>query len=271
VGRLAVNRAMRHSPMEDAAVRSLADPLDDAAPQKTPFPPMRPSLRDRWSALHGRLGALPWLYVLVPVPLVTDWIENGALPTTPRGWLTEVAGGIVIGALVTRVRRDRRALETLARCDSLTGLPNRRAFELTLEAECARARRSGAPLSIVYLDIDRFKEINDRFGHAAGDQVLRQLAAAIGETLRTGGDSGFRLGGDEFALLLSASTRLHAETVVARIRSFCATHDANWVVGAFEFSAGIVELDPRESAQSLLNRSDAAMYRQKASRRSPVA
>jgi diguanylate cyclase (GGDEF)-like protein len=222
-------------------------------------------------ALHGRLGELLWLYSLVPVPLVTDWIENGALPATPRGWLTEVAGGVVIAALVTRVRRDRRALETLARCDGLTGLPNRRAFELTLETECARARRSGEPLSVVYIDIDCFKEINDRFGHAAGDQVLRQLAAAIGETLRTGGDGGFRLGGDEFALLLPASTRLDAETVVARIRSFCAARDARWAVGAFEFSAGTVELDPQESAQSLLNRGDAAMYRQKASRRSRAA
>ncbi len=229
-----------------------------------------PTVAERASTLRGRLGALLWLYALVPLPLVTDWIENAALPATARGWLTEMAGGLIIAVLVTRVRRDHHALNRLARYDGLTGLANRRAFEAAIEAECARARRSGAPLTVVYLDIDRFKAINDRFGHAAGDQVLRQLAMAIGETVRAGGDAGYRLGGDEFALVLPSSTAAHAETVVARIRSFCAAHDARWAVGAFEFSAGIVEFDGVESAPDLVGRGDAAMYRQKASRR-PLA
>ncbi len=229
-----------------------------------------PRASDRAPALRGRVGALLWLYVLVPIPLLTDWIENGALPVTPRGWITEVAVGFVIAALVTRVRRDHRALEKLARYDVLTGLANRRAFEAALDAECARARRSRSPLSVVYLDIDGFKAINDRFGHAAGDQVLRQLATAIGETVRAGGDGGYRLGGDEFALVLPASTRAQAETVVDRIRSCCALGDARWAVGAFEFSAGIVEFDAGESAADLVNRSDGAMYAQKAMRRSRI-
>jgi diguanylate cyclase (GGDEF)-like protein len=228
---------------------------------------MTPRPAGRTSSLRRRLGALLWLYVLVPVPLLTDWIENDGLPVTPRGWLTEIAGGLVIAALVTRVRRDHRALEALARYDGLTGLANRRAFEAAIEAECARARRSHAPLSVVYLDIDRFKAINDRFGHAAGDRVLCQLAAAIGETVRLDVDGGFRLGGDEFAIVLPASTKVQAETVVERIRSFCASRDSRWAVGAFEFSAGIVEFDPQETAAELVSRSDAAMYRQKAARR----
>jgi diguanylate cyclase (GGDEF)-like protein len=228
---------------------------------------MTPSAADRASALRGRVGVLLWLYALVPVPLVTDWIENGALPVTPRGWVTEILSGLVIAALVTRVRRDHLALEALARYDGLTGLANRRAFEVALDAECARARRSRAPLSVVYLDIDHFKAINDRFGHGAGDQVLRQLATAIEATIRGEVDGGFRLGGDEFALVLPASTKAQAETVADRIRSFCSLHDARWAVGAFEFSAGIVEFDPLESAAELVNRSDAAMYRQKAARR----
>lgn len=139
---------------------------------------------------------LLWLYRLVPVPLLTDRIESGALPFTLRGWLTEIAGGLIIAALVTRVRCDHRALDKLARYDGLTGLANRRVFEAAIEAECARARRSRVALSIVYLDIDGFKAINDRFGHGAGDQVLRQIATAIGETVRVGGDGGYRLGGD---------------------------------------------------------------------------
>lgn len=223
------------------------------------------------TTLRERVGGLLWLYVLVPVPLVTDWFENGMLPATPRGWLTEIAGGLVIAALVTRVRRDHRALDRLARYDGLTGLANRRAFEAAIGAECARAQRSRAPLTIVYLDIDRFKSINDRFGHAEGDRVLSQLAAAIKEAVRAGGDAGYRLGGDEFAIVLPASTPGHADTVVGRIRSVCASRDARWAVGGFEFSAGVVEFDGGESAAELVGRGDAAMYRQKATRRRDLA
>jgi diguanylate cyclase (GGDEF)-like protein len=237
-------------------------------PQTPPYFPSRsPSLEDRVSAWLGRPGPLAWLYALVPIPLLTDRLENGALPTSPRGWITEIVGGIVIGGLVWKVRRDHHALEALARSDGLTGLLNRRAFESALETECARARRSNSPLSIVYLDIDHFKRVNDRAGHAAGDQVLRQLALAIGKTIRARVDGGFRLGGDEFALLLPASTKEAAEVVVERIRSFCTDRDPLWAVGALDFSAGIVEYDTNESAKVLLQRGDAAMYRQKRSHR----
>jgi len=232
-----------------------------------PFPPTSPRVRDRVRALGARLGPLAWLYLLVPVPLVTDWIENGGLPSTPRGWLTEVCGGFVIAVLIVRVRRDRRALESLARSDALTGLLNRRSFDAELASECARADRSGQPLCVVTLDIDRFKAINDRFGHGAGDQVLRQLAVAMGSSVRAGVDSAYRLGGDEFALLLPATTREQAATVVARIRSFCAVHDPRWAVGAFEFSVGVVCRADGESAQALMSRSDAAMYGDKLVRR----
>jgi len=229
-----------------------------------------PRVADRASALRGRVGGLAWLYALVPVPLITDWIENGALPASPRGWLTEVLGGLIIAALVAKVRRDQRALEALARSDGLTGLFNRRSFEAAIELECARARRSGAPLAVVYVDIDHFKGINDRFGHGAGDQVLRQFATAIGATIRAGVDGGYRLGGDEFALLLPASTKEQAEAVVDRIRSFCALHDPRWAVGAFDFSAGIVDFEAGETALALLTRSDAAMYVEKESRRAEL-
>jgi len=239
---------------------------DDAAP---PFPPILPRIADRASALTGRVGPLGWLYALVPVPLATDWVENGSLPTSARGWLTEILGGLVIALLVAKVHRDQRALERLARSDGLTGLLNRRSFEAAIELECARARRSLAPLSVVYLDIDNFKGINDRFGHGAGDQVLRQLGMAIGASIRTRVDSAYRLGGDEFALLLPASTKEQAEAVVARVRSFCAVHDPRWAVGAFEFSAGIVDFVAGETAQAVLTRSDAAMYQSKQARRGP--
>ena len=231
------------------------------------FPRIGPTGRDRASALLGRIGPLVWLYALVPVPLLTDWIENGALPSSLSGWLTEVCGGLVITVLVSRVRHDQRALEALACSDGLTGLLNRRSFEAALVVECTRARRMRQPLGVVYLDIDRFKRINDRFGHGAGDQVLRQLAAGIRATIRADIDAGFRLGGDEFALLLPATTKAQALAIVARLRSFCAVHDPRWAVGAFDFSAGVVELQSDDTAAALMTRSNAAMYRDKNSRR----
>ena len=137
-----------------------------------------------------------------------------------------------------------------------------------VEAECARARRSRAPLTLVYLDIDRFKAINDRFGHAAGDQVLRQLAMAISETVRSGGDAGYRLGGDEFALVLPSSVAAHAEAVV-RAHPLV-LRDARRALGPSVPSSSAPassSCDFEEPAAALVGRGDAAMYRQKASRR----
>ncbi len=258
--------------VNESAPATASRPASESASQRLAlrFPSLVPRVGDRAAVLYDRVGVLVWLYVLVPVPLVTDWIENGALPNSPRGWITELLGGLVIAMLVSRVRRDRRALEALARCDGLTGLLNRRTFEAAIEAECARAGRSREPLSIVYLDIDRFKAINDRFGHGAGDQVLRQLAAAIGATIRTHIDSAYRLGGDEFALLLPSTRKEQAEAVVSRLRSFCAVHDPRWAVGAFDLSAGVVDLEPGEAATALLARGDAAMYAEKNSRRAAL-
>ena len=250
--------------MDTSAAHEIAAARQDAPAR---FPATAPTVRDRASALLGRFGPLAWLYALVPVPLVTDWIENGSLPASRSGWLTEICGGLLITALVWRVRRDRRALEALARTDGLTGLLNRRSFEAALAAECTRARRTRQPLSVVYLDIDKFKGINDRFGHGAGDQVLRQLTAGIQATIRAGVDAGFRLGGDEFALLLPSTLKAQADAIVDRLRTFCAVHDPRWAVGSFDFSAGVVELEPDDTAAGLMTRSDAAMYREKNSRR----
>jgi len=166
--------------------------------------------------------------------------------------------------LVAKVRRDHGRLESQAQTDGLTGLKNRHVFKTFVDVECARSQRSGAPLSVVYLDLDRFKQINDRFGHAAGDQVLRQFADAIRQTVRTQLDGAFRLGGDEFALVLPSSTSAQATAVVERLRAFCPVHDPSWSVGVVDFSAGIVELEPGETPAGVIARSDQAMYRQKA-------
>src|SRR5689334_4692270 len=101
------------------------------------------------------------------------------------------------------------------RHDALTGLLNRRAYEERLPVEIARASRYGWPLSLCLLDLDGFKAINDRLGHPAGDEVLRQVAALIDASRLA--DDGFRIGGDEFALLMPKTGREDAERAAARL------------------------------------------------------
>ena len=169
-------------------------------------------------------------------------------------------------ALVRQVRKEHGEVIELARRDGLTGLWNRRSFDEALEDDCARTRRSGQPLSLVYIDIDHFKQVNDREGHARGDKVLQQLAEAINHAARARVDRGFRIGGDEFAVLLPGSTAAQSEAVVARIRAQCEHLDAAWAEGRLGISAGTVEFDGHESVQAFVRRADAAMYGQKAPR-----
>ena len=213
--------------------------------------------------LQMEQARLCWVYFLVAVPFLTDLLETGRLPVSLREWVTEAAAGAVIAVLVRKVRKEYFAVLRLARSDPLTGLWNRRAFEETIEDECARARRSQQPLSLIYIDLDNFKQINDRAGHDAGDLVLQQLATAIRHVVRAGVDRGFRLGGDEFALLLPGSLAEQAEPVVTRIREHCARSAPVWVGGPLGITAGIVELEPQESASDFMRRADAAMYLRK--------
>lgn len=207
-----------------------------------------------------------WLYFLPATPLLTDLVETGSIPSTFRGWITELVVGGLIVLLIRKIHKDYIASVSLARMDALTGLCNRRAFDETIESEWTRARRSGQLLSLVFIDLDNFKQVNDRFGHDAGDAVLQQVAEAIHHAVRAKIDSGFRLGGDEFAVLLPASDAGSAAAVVARIRARCASSNPQ-IFRNPEFSAGIVELEVDESAAQFLRRADTCMYQQKGLRR----
>jgi diguanylate cyclase (GGDEF)-like protein len=223
-------------------------------------PARRPAQRDAESGLR-------WLYVLVALPMLTTFIQTGSWSRAPREWFTEIVIGLVIAALVRQVRKEHAAVLALARRDPLTGLWNRRVFEEAIEDECVRARRSPRSLSLVYIDLDHFKQVNDRDGHAQGDRVLQQLAGAMDQVIRTRVDRSFRLGGDEFALLLPGTQVAQAAAVLARIRQHCAHSDPVWTAGLLAISAGIVELQARESPAAFLQRADTEMYRQKALRR----
>jgi diguanylate cyclase (GGDEF)-like protein len=111
-----------------------------------------------------------------------------------------------------------KKLQTSAVTDPLTGLYNRRLFSESFEKELNRARRYGLPLSIVMLDLHRFKEVNDKYGHPRGDEVLRAVAKTLQKALRTS-DSAFRIGGDEFVLLLPQTDAAQALALSRRVET----------------------------------------------------
>jgi len=120
--------------------------------------------------------------------------------------------------VITAMENRRRALllGRLALTDHLTGLANRAHFDRTLESEMAHAMRTGEPFSVLYMDLDGFKEINDRFGHAAGDDVLREIARRLAEQVREE-DAVARFGGDEFGVVMRTSAQDSAQALAQRI------------------------------------------------------
>ena len=114
--------------------------------------------------------------------------------------------------------RQRKLLETLAGCDGLTGINNRRYFDETLQKEWSKIKRNNLPLSLVMIDVDFFKKYNDYYGHGAGDSVLKSVASTIVSKLLRPGDSAARYGGEEFALILPETDIEGALCVTEKIR-----------------------------------------------------
>lgn len=155
------------------------------------------------------------------------------------------------------------ASHNLASIDTLTGLSNRRGFELTAEKLLASFRRRGVPATLLYLDLDKFKSINDDFGHATGDEALIEFAQLLDLQLRES-DMVARLGGDEFVALLAETES--AETAISRIHQ--ALRERNLSTAkpyGLDVSIGSSVFDPSgtDSLELLLGRADASMYRKK--------
>ncbi|SDB32111.1 PAS domain S-box-containing protein/diguanylate cyclase (GGDEF) domain-containing protein [Desulfonatronum thiosulfatophilum] len=186
-----------------------------------------------------------------------SWIEWRAFPR--NGTIYAVARDI------TRRKADEEKLNRLATTDSLTGLCNRRAFMQTLETELGRYRRYGKHASLLMLDLDHFKTINDTHGHAGGDEVLRYFAMLLQETVRETDLPG-RLGGEEFAVLLPetkvSSALVIAERLLRKVRETVVWTHAG--TASFTVSIGLGVMQPEDSTpDSLLARADAALYRAK--------
>ncbi len=173
--------------------------------------------------------------------------------------------------LLTRLRRQTEDFERLAHEDPLTGLPNRRRFDEALAHEFARSRRSGEPWSLAMIDIDHFKQVNDRYSHAVGDEALR----AVADVLRThdrGMDTVARLGGEEFALLMPHTTAEQAVGVCERLREAMRSHDCGGIAPglAVTISIGVAAWPEHADAAAVMEAADAALYRAKARGRDRV-
>jgi diguanylate cyclase (GGDEF)-like protein len=180
---------------------------------------------------------------------------------------------IVLAFLGFALGRQADQLKALSETDALTGLPNRRALRQRLAMEFRRSARYGTPVSLLLVDIDGLKQLNDTDGHAAGDQLIRSVAAAITEGLRES-DFGARWGGDEFAIVEPntdvSAARSSGERLVARVaKQGEDPHRPSSV------SVGIATFDPAEGTfanqDALVRAADDALYRAKADGRNRVA
>jgi len=145
-----------------------------------------------------------------------------------------------------------------ASSDPLTGIANRRAFHERLGAELGRAHRYGRNLSLVLLDLDHFKAVNDRHGHQAGDCVLILFAELLGAHSREG-ELVARIGGEEFAWLMPETDRLGAYTAAERVRQ-AVEHRVSDEVGSVTLSAGVGSSEDARDADTLFHNADRALY-----------
>ena len=189
--------------------------------------------------------------------------------------ISGAAAGVILAALSERLaRRTFRLeleLEVLATRDSLTGAHNRRSFLRQAGHEIDRARRGARPVSLLMVDIDRFKSINDTHGHPVGDEVIRTLARTCQETLRSVDVLG-RLGGEEFAIILPETGAEGALRVAERLRQTLAETLVSVGEKALTFtvSVGVAEWLPGEGLDQLLSRGDQALYAAKNTGRNKV-
>lgn len=202
------------------------------------------------------------------------FLDNAALrphKAVAVAQLLELAAAAAIPA--RNARRHAAALELTLR-DPLTGLYNRRAFDTLLEREEQRARRNSSALALIAIDVDRFKELNDSFGHAVGDRALITLGRVLIDAVRRS-DVVARVGGDEFAIILPETSTSGANRIAARIRRLLserpvevAAEQAGLVVS---ISCGIAELNRTNGdAESMARDADAALYQAKRAGRNRV-
>lgn len=209
------------------------------------------------AALQFAWLSYPWLLHMQPSFVHPDAVDAGF------SYLAMMLALACVGALVwLSLCVHRGELQRLAHSDSLTGLLNRGAFEVMLSRDLRRCHRAGTTLGVMLIDLDYFKQVNDSFGHAVGDRVLRRVSGALAVRIRPT-DVLARYGGEEFVVLLRESSVEDAQSAAERIRS-----DIQMLEGlpdgvTLTASIGVAVNMPGESPDELLLRADEALYRSK--------
>lgn len=215
------------------------------------------------TAYVGRAAGIMTAIACSVVSLTGDVsYSTGLLPF----WNAATRTGVfaVVSIAVARINEAHRRERELARTDQLTGLANFRWFEDQAKREMYSARRYGGPLSLAYIDLDGFKAVNDRFGHAAGDAVLCAVAESLRAELRPT-DLIARVGGDEFVALFPHTDREDAGHALERVKS---TLEGDERARGVSFSAGITQLHASiGSIDDVLGVADQQMYEAKAAKR----
>jgi diguanylate cyclase (GGDEF)-like protein len=204
------------------------------------------------------------------LPLSTGQSDYGRLQLSGSSFSIQdvETASILVGHAVVALENARlhAIVERQALLDGLTGLANRRQAEEALAAELMRVERFGGPLAVVLADLDDFKAVNDRYGHASGDNVLRELAHALEETVREI-DLCARWGGEEFLLLLPGTDTEGAASVAGRVRAALAEREIFTADGQtlLEVTAsfGVAEAGPGTTSEELLAAADEALYEAK--------
>ena len=193
---------------------------------------------------------------VVGVLSATDKLDGTTFTTNDVAALRAIAGVAALGLAAARTEAEVHRLTHAATVDSLTGLFNRRSFDVRLRQEIERAKRSSSTLAVLMVDIDNFKAINDTQGHPAGDVVLQDVANVLRSVVRVF-DFCARYGGDEFAIVMPNSDRASTSAAAGRIRQRIS-------MGGTTVSVGAATLRATDTAEEILQRADDSLYRAKA-------
>jgi len=208
--------------------------------------------------------ALVTLFALMPV--VIPAADSFAVATT---LITIVVTSALAYAFSIITNRQRQKLMQLATKDPLTGVGNRRALENKLRESVNMYKRIGMPVSMLLMDLDHFKKVNDRHGHAAGDQILCNITEIINLRIRVT-DSLYRIGGEEFVIIIEGQDLHRAAHLAEQLRTLV---EANELVPdqSVTISVGVAELKDDESGNDWMHRADEALYRAKRSGRNALS
>lgn len=233
-----------------------------------------PTIRNTMQEAYDRLLTQPSHMLKIKVPIRS---VNGRKKWTLVSAQTLMNGDTIFGLLwqvqdITREENALRELQHNASHDPLTSLLNRRAFMELWSREYARAMRLGSPMSLILIDLDHFKHINDHYGHQAGDEVLIHIASLLKDYTRDT-DIVARFGGEEFVLLLPDTDQAGALEAGEKIRQAAADNPIPLSDNQYlkvTLSAGAAQWEPKESFESLYQKADAALYRAKQAGRNRV-